>query len=66
MVANGRVAGVLKRWARATDGRWFGRVNFTITDKCGAEVAEHVSVPVPAHALSPRVAGTVSGTREGR
>lgn len=54
MVATGRVPGVLKRWARATDGRWFGRVNFKIADKYGAEIAEHVSVLVPAHALRPR------------
>jgi hypothetical protein len=53
LVATGRVPGLLKRWARATDGRWFGRVNFTITDKYGT-VAEHVSVLVPAHALRPR------------
>ncbi|MHA6629155.1 hypothetical protein ACU61A_27285 [Pseudonocardia sichuanensis] len=24
--ATGRVPGLLKRWARSTDGRWFGRV----------------------------------------
>jgi hypothetical protein len=54
MVATGRVPGLLKRWARATDGRWFGRVNFKITDKYGAEVTEHTSVLVPAHALRPR------------
>jgi hypothetical protein len=54
MVATGRVPGLLKRWTRSTDGRWFGKVNFTITDKYGAEVAEHVSVLVPAHALKPR------------
>lgn len=54
LVATGRVPGLLKRWARSTDGRWFGRVNFKITDKYGAEMAEHVSVLVPAHALQPR------------
>lgn len=54
VVATGRVPGLLKRWARSTDGRWFGRVNFTITVAYGAEVAEHVSVLVPAHALRPR------------
>jgi hypothetical protein len=54
IVATGRVPGLLKRWARATDGRWFGRVDFKITDKNGAEMAEHVSVLVPAHALRPR------------
>jgi hypothetical protein len=48
----GRVPGLLKRRARSTDGRWFGRVNFKITDSYGAEVAEHVSVPVPP--LQPR------------
>jgi hypothetical protein len=54
VVATGRVPGLLKRWARSTDGRWFGRVNFKITDSYGAEVAEHVSVLVPAHTLQPR------------
>jgi hypothetical protein len=39
-VATGRVPGLLKRWARSTDGHWFVRVNFKITDKYGAEVAE--------------------------
>jgi hypothetical protein len=53
-VATGRVPGLLKRWVRSTDGRWFGRVNFKITDKYGAEVAEHVSELVPASALRPR------------
>ena len=52
--ATGRVPGVLKRRARSTDGRWLGRVDFTITDAYGTEVAEHVSVLVPAHALRPR------------
>lgn len=47
-------AGLLKRWARSTDGQWFGHVNFKITDSLLAEVAEHVSVLVPAHALKPR------------
>jgi hypothetical protein len=54
ILATGRVPGVLKRWTRSTDGRWFGRVDFTITDKYGAEVAEHVAVLVPAHALQLR------------
>jgi hypothetical protein len=53
-VATDRVPGLLKRWVRSTDGRWFGRVNFKITDKYGAEVAEHVSELVPASALRPR------------
>jgi hypothetical protein len=52
--ATGRVPGVLKRWARATDGRWFGRVDFTVTDAYGDVVAEHSRVLVPASALSPR------------
>lgn len=46
--------GLLKCWAQSTDGRWFGRVNFKVTDAYGAEAAEHVSVLVPAHALRPR------------
>jgi hypothetical protein len=53
LVATGRVPGLLKRWARSTDGRWFGRLNFKIADSYGA-VAEHVSVLVPAHVLRPR------------
>jgi hypothetical protein len=54
IVATGRVPGLLKRWTRSTDGRRFGRVNFKITDRYGAEMTEHVSVLVPAHALRPR------------
>jgi hypothetical protein len=52
--ATGRVPGVLKRWTRATDSRWFGRVDFTVCDAYGTEVAEDASVLVPAHALRPR------------
>ncbi|MGH8966476.1 MAG: hypothetical protein ACRDXB_14285 [Actinomycetes bacterium] len=54
LVATGRVPGLLKRWDRAVDGRWFGRVNFTVCDSYGAIVAEHQSVLVPAAALTPR------------
>lgn len=54
IVATGRVPGLLKRWTRSVDGRWFGRVDFKVTDKYGAEMAEHVRVLVPAHALRPR------------
>jgi hypothetical protein len=54
LVADARVPGLLKRWARAVDGRWFGRVNFTVCDAYGAVVAEHLAVLVPAAALSPR------------
>jgi hypothetical protein len=32
LVATGRLPGLLKRWTRAVDGRWFGRVNFTVCD----------------------------------
>jgi hypothetical protein len=53
MVATGRVPGLLKRWARSTDGRWFGRVDFKVTDRYGAEVAEHSGVLVPASVLTP-------------
>jgi hypothetical protein len=52
--ATGRVPGLLKRWARATDGRWFGRVNFAVCDAYGAVQAQHEGVLVPARALSPR------------
>jgi hypothetical protein len=54
LVATGRVPGLLKRWARAVDGRWFGRVNFAVCDAYGAVVAEHLAVLVPASALTPR------------
>jgi hypothetical protein len=52
--ATGRVPGLLKRWTRALDGRWFSRVNFSVCDAYGAVVAEHLAVLVPAAALSPR------------
>src|SRR5688572_5430676 len=32
LVATGRLPGLLKRWTRAVDGRWFGMVNFTDCD----------------------------------
>jgi hypothetical protein len=54
LVATGRVPGILKHWARAVDGRWFGRVNFAVCDSYGAVVAEHHPALVPAAALSPR------------
>jgi hypothetical protein len=41
-------------WARSTDGRWFGRVNFTVCDAYGAVVAEHQAVLVPPSALTER------------
>jgi hypothetical protein len=44
VVAVGRVPGLLKRWARAVDGRWFGRVNFAVCDSYGAVVVEHQAV----------------------
>jgi hypothetical protein len=50
----GRVPGLLKRWVRAVDGRWFGRVDFSVCDSYGAVQARHESVLVPAAALSPR------------
>jgi hypothetical protein len=53
LVATGRVPGLLKRWTRAVDGRWFGRVNFAVCDAYGAVVAEHLAVLVPASALTP-------------
>jgi hypothetical protein len=52
--ATGRVPGLLKRWARAVDGRWFGRVDFSVCDSHGAVQARHESVLVPAVALSLR------------
>jgi hypothetical protein len=54
LVATGRVPGLLKRWTRAADGRWFGRVNFTVCDAYGEVVAEHLAVLVPASALTER------------
>jgi hypothetical protein len=52
--ATGRVPGLLKRWARAIDGRWFGRVDFSVCDSYGAVQARHEGVLVPAAALSVR------------
>jgi hypothetical protein len=49
-----RVPGLLKRWRRSTDGRWFGRVNFAVCDTYGAVQVRHEDVLVPANALSPR------------
>jgi hypothetical protein len=52
--ATGRVPGLLKRWVRAVDRRWFGRVDFPVCDSYGAVQARHERVLVPAAALSPR------------
>jgi hypothetical protein len=52
--ASGRVPGLLKRWARAVDGRWFGRVDFSVCDSYGAVQARHEGVLVPAAVLSLR------------
>jgi len=54
LVATGRVPGLLKWWARAVDGRWFGKVNFAVSDAYGAIIAEQRDTLVPACALSPR------------
>jgi hypothetical protein len=42
--ATGRVPGVLKRWTRAVDGRWFGRVDFAVCDAYGAVRCRSVGV----------------------
>jgi hypothetical protein len=47
-------AGGHEWWKRSTDGRWFGRCSFNITDRYGAVVAGHRDMLVPAHALQPR------------
>jgi hypothetical protein len=44
--ATGRVPGLLKRWARAVDGRWFGRVDFSVCDSCGFPAAAVVAMAV--------------------
>jgi hypothetical protein len=49
----GRVPGVLKWWARATDRRWYGRVDFPVYDPHGAVMLTQRDVLVPAEALSP-------------
>ncbi|WP_433555141.1 hypothetical protein ACQPWY_21130 [Pseudonocardia xinjiangensis] len=54
LVPTGRVPGVLARWERAVDGRWFGIVRFAVCDSYGAIVAEHRDALVPASALSLR------------
>jgi hypothetical protein len=54
--ATGRVPGTLKRWTRAVDGRWFGRVDFSVCDAYGAVQVRHEATLVPAAALSPRAA----------
>lgn len=32
---------MLKRWTRAVDGRWFGRVDFSVCDSYGAVQVRH-------------------------
>lgn len=54
LVATGRVPGLLTRWTRSVDGRWFGLVNFAICDPSGAVRARLERAPVPAVALSER------------
>jgi hypothetical protein len=51
--ATGRVPGLLKWWVRAVDGRWFGKVNFSVCDSYGAIMVRHDQALVPAAALSP-------------
>jgi hypothetical protein len=52
--ATGRVPGLLKRWKRAVDGRWFGVCTWTVCDTYGAVAVRHEGGLVPAAALSPR------------
>jgi hypothetical protein len=52
--ATGRVPGVLRWWKRSLDGRWFGVVDFSVTDAYGAVIARQTDTLVPADALSPR------------
>jgi hypothetical protein len=49
-----RVPGLLKRWRRSADGRWFGLVNFAVCDCYGAVQVRHEAALVPSAALSPR------------
>jgi hypothetical protein len=49
----GKVPGTLRWWKRSLDGRWFGVVNFAVTDAYGAIMAQQDGVLVPAFALSP-------------
>jgi hypothetical protein len=49
-----RVPGMLKRWRRSVDGRWFGLVNFAVCDSYGAVQVRHEAVLVPSAALTPR------------
>lgn len=60
----GRVPGLLKRWTRAVDGRWFGRVDFSVCDSYGAVQVQHERVLVPATALSPREVGPPARRRK--
>jgi hypothetical protein len=52
LVLTGKVPGRLREWGRAVDGRWIGRVDFTVRDHNGATVAWMERVVVPAEALS--------------
>lgn len=54
LVATGRVPGLLKRWIRAVDGRWFGLVDFALCDAYGAVQARVERAPVPGAVLSIR------------
>jgi hypothetical protein len=60
--ATGRVPGLLKRWARAVDGGWFGRVDFSVCDSYGPSkyATKVLSSPLlrSARGLSSRVAST--------
>jgi hypothetical protein len=51
--ATGRVPGLLKRWTRAVDGRWFGKVDFSVCDSCGFPAAS-VDVMLLACRFTPR------------
>jgi hypothetical protein len=52
LVLSGTVPGRLRQWGCAVDGRWVGRVDFTVCDHHGAAVARMQRVVVPAEALS--------------
>ncbi len=51
---NTQVPGLLKRWKRSTDGRWFGLVDFSVRDAYGAVQVRHERAAVRAAALSLR------------
>jgi len=52
LVLTGKVPGRLRQWGRSVDGRWIGRVDFTVCDLHGVTVARMERVVVPAEALS--------------